>query len=90
MIRKVTLVVLLSGICGVASANDHDSCASGWDGGKPNLKCTLDRDDHHKKTVTAPEIDSASAIAGLTFLLGGLAVLRGRRTKNSKAELQGD
>jgi hypothetical protein len=27
----------------------------------------------------APEIDPAGAIAGLTFLAGGLAVLRGRR-----------
>ena len=31
--------------------------------------------------VGAPEIDPASAISGVTLLLGGLAVLRGRRTK---------
>jgi hypothetical protein len=31
--------------------------------------------------VGAPEIDAASAISGVTLLLGGLAVLRGRRTK---------
>jgi hypothetical protein len=31
-------------------------------------------------TVSAPEIDSTSAIAGLTLLVGCLAVLRGRRT----------
>jgi len=30
-------------------------------------------------TVAAPEIDSASTVAALTLLLGGLAVLRGRR-----------
>ena len=29
----------------------------------------------------APEIDPAGAIAGLTLLAGGLAVLRSRRTK---------
>jgi hypothetical protein len=29
--------------------------------------------------VKAPEIDPASAMAGLTMLAGGLAVLRGRR-----------
>jgi len=29
----------------------------------------------------APEIDPSSALAGLTLLAGGLAVLRGRRTK---------
>ncbi len=29
--------------------------------------------------VAAPEIDPASAVSGLTLLLGGLAVYRGRR-----------
>jgi LPXTG-motif cell wall-anchored protein len=33
--------------------------------------------------VPAPEIDPASAMAGLTMLAGGLAVLRGRRRKVS-------
>jgi hypothetical protein len=31
--------------------------------------------------VGAPEIDPASAMSGLTLLLGGLAVVRGRRVK---------
>jgi len=31
--------------------------------------------------TAAPEIDPSSAIAGLTLLLGGLAVVRGRRFK---------
>jgi len=31
--------------------------------------------------MSAPEIDPASAMAGLTLLAGGLAVLRGRRSK---------
>lgn len=31
--------------------------------------------------VRAPEIDTASTMAGLTMLAGGLAVLRGRRRK---------
>jgi hypothetical protein len=31
-------------------------------------------------TVSAPELDPASGVAGLTLLLGGLAVLRGRQT----------
>jgi hypothetical protein len=30
----------------------------------------------------APEIDPASAMAGLTMLAGSLAVIRGRRSKN--------
>lgn len=29
----------------------------------------------------APEIDPASAFSGMTLLLGGLAVMRGRRAK---------
>lgn len=33
--------------------------------------------------VPAPEIDPASAMAGLTLLAGGLAVLRGRRAQKS-------
>lgn len=32
-------------------------------------------------TVAAPEIDPAGAFSGLTLLLGGLAVVRGRRFK---------
>ncbi|HEV7138313.1 MAG TPA: hypothetical protein VGN43_16885 [Steroidobacteraceae bacterium] len=31
--------------------------------------------------ATAPELDPASAMAALTLLSGGLAVLRGRRKK---------
>jgi len=30
--------------------------------------------------ATAPEIDGSSAVAGITLLIGGLTVLRGRRT----------
>jgi hypothetical protein len=37
-------------------------------------------------TVTrTPEIDPASAAGGLTFFLGGLVVLRGRRTREARA-----
>jgi hypothetical protein len=32
--------------------------------------------------VKAPELDPASAVAGLTMLAGTLAVIRGRRAKN--------
>jgi hypothetical protein len=31
--------------------------------------------------TSAPEIDPAGALSGLTLLLGGLAVVRGRRVK---------
>jgi hypothetical protein len=33
--------------------------------------------------TAAPEIDPAAALSGMTLALGGLAVLRGRRLKNS-------
>jgi hypothetical protein len=36
---------------------------------------------HRPDTVSAPEIDPASALSGLTMLVGGLAVVRGRRKK---------
>jgi LPXTG-motif cell wall-anchored protein len=35
----------------------------------------------HRGPVSAPEIDPASALSGLTLLVGGLAVVRGRRKK---------
>jgi hypothetical protein len=35
----------------------------------------------HKDPAHAPEIDPASAMAALTMLAGGLAVMRGRRAK---------
>lgn len=38
-----------------------------------------DRDRRHHDPVTAPEIDPAGTLSGLTLLVGGLAVLRGRR-----------
>jgi hypothetical protein len=37
----------------------------------------------HKHTVAAPEIDPASALAALSLMAGGLAVLRGRRSKGT-------
>jgi hypothetical protein len=33
-------------------------------------------------SVGAPEIDPASAVSGVTLLLGGLAVIRGRRKRS--------
>lgn len=34
---------------------------------------------HQSVTASAPEIDPAGMLSGLTLLAGGLAVLRGRR-----------
>ena len=36
-----------------------------------------------ESTYAAPEIDPASAVAGLTLLVGGLLVFRGRRTSTN-------
>lgn len=35
----------------------------------------------HGVAVSAPELDPASAMAALTLLTGGLAMIRGRRSK---------
>jgi LPXTG-motif cell wall-anchored protein len=70
VVGKISLAVLLLTISGVASADDDDrGCRSSfW-----FESC--------RQPVRAPELDSASAIAGLTMLAGGLAVLQGRRRK---------
>jgi hypothetical protein len=74
--RKIGLVLALMTMAGIASAGDSnsDKCFHMlWfdfcpPTGKPD-------------PVKAPEIDPSSAMAGLTLMLGGLAVLRGRRSK---------
>ena len=38
---------------------------------------------HHGAPVPAPEIDPASAFSALTLLAGGLAAIRGRKSKKS-------
>jgi LPXTG-motif cell wall-anchored protein len=72
MVRQFCIAALLMTMAGVASAGDRDRCEHFW--------CKPDFD---PKPVRAPEIDPASAMAGLTMLAGGLAVLRGRRRKQS-------
>ena len=37
-----------------------------------------------RSVMPAPEIDPASAVSGLTLLLGGIAVLRGRKVRASE------
>jgi LPXTG-motif cell wall-anchored protein len=77
VVRKIGLAVVLMAITGVASAGGpgssncfqilwFDYC---WSNPNP-------------APVKAPELDPASAMAGLTMLAGGLAVLRGRRRKS--------
>jgi hypothetical protein len=79
VVRKISLAVVLMAMAGVASA-----------GGPGSSNCFhilwLDfcAPNQHPDPVKAPELDPASAMAGLTMLAGGLAVLRGRRRKNVK------
>ena len=50
-------------------------------------KCRPDKDERTERhedrdcTLQAPEMDPSSAAAGLTLLVGGIAVLLGRRSK---------
>jgi len=86
MIRKIALAVLLTAVAGVASAtppgvNCHIEYFLGFSW-LPHEVCNTDPS--HKHPVAAPEIDAASAVAGLTFMVGGLAMLRGRRSKIAK------
>jgi hypothetical protein len=81
MIRKISLAFVLMTMAGVASASDK--------GGQclqilwfPPV--CFGPTSPSRSPVKAPEIDPASAMAGLTMLAGGLAVLRGRRRIKSK------
>ena len=78
MIRKISLALVLMSMAGVASASGTGTqCFNifGIEICLPSFNPT---------PVRAPEIDPASAMAGLTLLAGSLAVLRGRRSKVSK------
>jgi hypothetical protein len=86
MVRKIGLGILLAGIAMTASATPSSG----------GVTCTKEQFfiwtyDVCKITkitpriVTAPEIDPASAVAGLTLMIGGLLVLRGRRVKGATA-----
>jgi len=80
VIRKIGLALVLTTVAGVASAGDGGTrqCFQllPW---LPPI-CFFEP----SSPVQAPEIDPASAMAGLTMLAGGLAVLRGRRRIKSK------
>ena len=81
MVRKIALGIVLASIATSASAKHGDeSCRTEWlFGFIPIEHCVKSGP---PTTVAAPEIDSSSAIAGLTLMLGGLAILSSRRKKN--------
>jgi len=86
MIRKIALACVLTTVAGIASAtvSSGESCTKHWFLGIiPYEVCTKSPP---AKTVAAPEIDAASAVAGLTLMIGALAVLRGRRGKIAVAK----
>jgi hypothetical protein len=85
MVKKLGLAILLATVAGVASAYPPGvSCTTEYFWGIfPYEVCTYSAPPKH--VVAAPEMDAASAVAGLTLMVGGLAVLRGRRSKVVKA-----
>jgi hypothetical protein len=90
MVRKFALALLLTSVAGIASASVTPpgvTCTTQWFlGFIPYEVCTKTPDPRSKSVVAAPEIDAASAVAGLTLMIGGLAVLRGRRSKIAVAK----
>jgi hypothetical protein len=66
MLRLIAILALTVGMTAAAYADDDSTPY-------------VDSPDH-PRVHRAPEIDPAGAIAGLTLLAGGLAVLRGRRS----------
>jgi hypothetical protein len=79
--RKLALALVLIGAAGVASAgNGGSTCTTHYILGLfPYEVCT--NNPPSGPSVTAPEIDANSAVAGLTLMIGGLIVVRGRRNK---------
>jgi hypothetical protein len=87
MLRKLALAIVLTTAAGIASASVSTpgvTCTKHWFLGLfPYDVCT---GAPPSKPVAAPEMDAGSAAAGLTLMIGGLAVLRGRRSKMTIAK----
>jgi hypothetical protein len=86
MVRKLALAIVLTSAAGIASATPPGvTCTTHYLWGIfPYEVCTTTSPS--KPVVAAPEIDAASAVAGLTLMIGGLVVLRGRRGKIAVAK----
>lgn len=78
--RKISLALVLMAMAGVASAS------TGQSGGCFKIFWFTICPKPTNPAYSAPEIDPASAMAGLTMLAGGLAVLRGRRKVSKEKE----
>ncbi len=81
VVRKIGITIVLMAMAGMASASGPGASTSCIQILWFDLFCWSTPT---PTPVKAPEIDPASAIAGLTMLGAGLAVLRGRRRKNTK------
>lgn len=81
MLRKLALAIVLTSVAGIASARAPGvTCTTHYFLGIfPYEVCKNTPPSNH--VVAAPEIDAASAAAGLTLMIGGLIVVRGRRSK---------
>jgi hypothetical protein len=77
MVKRIGCAILLLAMAGAASAKVNKCDKILW--------FTVCEPAKPQKPLKAPEMDPASAMAAFTLMAGGLAVLRGRRTKNSKA-----
>jgi hypothetical protein len=73
MSRKLALLILSLGAAATAQAHD----------GRPGERNSPPRS-HDTPTVSAPEIDPASAMSAFTLLAGGLVMIRGRRASKTK------
>ncbi len=80
MVRKISLALMLMTMAGVASASNGGNSQQCYQ----ILWFDFCFPSASPSPVQAPEIDPASAMAGLTMLAGGLAVLRGRRFKSKE------
>jgi hypothetical protein len=84
VVRKIGLALLLMSLTGVSSASTSNGGCPSNSHPEQILWWTICIPNFGPPTVQAPEIDPASAMAGLTMLAGGLAVLRGRRLKSKE------
>jgi hypothetical protein len=71
MTKSLVLALFCISVASAASADDHY-----W---HTHVSEQRDFSRDSAGTVSAPEIDPASALSGLTLLVGGIAVIRGRR-----------
>jgi hypothetical protein len=76
MLKQIASTLILMSITSAASAGTGGNVLCDYF----HLFCPPQ---NKHEPVKAPEIDPSAAIAAMTLLGGGLAVMRGRRVKNS-------